>query len=153
MNAPVPAPHANAPNGTEATGAPLALLQVMVIDDQKSMRSILRRMLHALGIEGVHEAGDGREALDMLLHPNAPAVDFIICDLNMRGMDGLTFCNSVRRSHALRDRHLPILILTAEQDEFLLDVVRQVGAADVAHKPISVVDLRRYIEQLVGIAA
>lgn len=152
MNASVPAPHATTPNGSEPA-APLTLLQVMVIDDQKSMRSILRRMLHSLGIEGVHEAGDGKEALDMLLRPNAPAVDFIICDLNMRGMDGLTFCNSIRRSHALRDRHLPILILTAEQDEFLLDVVRQVGAANVAHKPISVADLRRYIEQLVGIAA
>lgn len=143
----------NGRSGALSAAAPFASLSVMTVDDQESMRSMLRLMLQALGIDSICEAGDGKEALDLLQRPNAQQVDFIICDLNMRAMDGLTFCDSVRRSILLHGRHLPILVLTADHDELLLDIVRRVGAADIARKPISAADLRRHIEQLVNAAA
>ena len=75
----------------------------------------------------------------------------IISDPNMPGMDGLKFCDHVRRSETLRARRVPILVLTAEPDGLLTDVVRQVGAAEIVHKPISAPELRGYVERLVGI--
>lgn len=86
----------NGRSGALSAAAPFASLSVMTVDDQESMRSMLRLMLQALGIDSICEAGDGKEALDLLQRPNAQQVDFIICDLNMRAMDGLTFCGSVR---------------------------------------------------------
>jgi len=133
------------------TGVALSTLKVLVVDDQQTMRSILRRLLREMAIDNVVEAEDGQQALDLLGRPEGQDIDLIISDLNMAGMDGLKFCDRVRRSETLRARHTPIMILTAEPDGLLLDVVRQVGAAIIVHKPISAPELRGYIERLVGI--
>jgi two-component system chemotaxis response regulator CheY len=116
------------------------------------MRRIVRSLLAAIGITHVLEAVNGQEALDLLVGAEGAAIDLIICDLNMPQMDGLAFCNQLRRTEQLRARHLPVLILTAERDEMLLEVVRQVGAAGVAHKPISAPELRNHMQHLLGFA-
>ena len=133
------------------TGVALGTLKVLVVDDQLTMRRILRRLLRDIAIDNVVEAEDGQQALDLLGRAEGQDIDLIISDLNMPGMDGLKFCDHVRRSETLRARHTPIMILTAEPDGLLLDVVRQVGAAIIVHKPISAPELRGYVEQLVGI--
>lgn len=136
--------------GNVAAG-PEVGLKVMVVDDQASMRRIVRQLLASNGIRDVLEAGDGAEALEQLQKPEHHSVDLIICDLMMPVMDGLTFCNQMRRDIRLKARHVPILLLTAITDELVLQVARQVGALDVANKPIAASELGRRIEHLVGI--
>ena len=136
--------------GAAAAGADVGL-KVMVIDDQASMRRIVRQLLASNGIRNVLEAGDGAEALEQLQKPEHEGVDLVICDLMMPVMDGLTFCNQMRRDIRLKSRHVPILLLTAVTDELVLQVARQVGALDVANKPIAASELGRRIEHLVGI--
>jgi two-component system chemotaxis response regulator CheY len=126
-------------------------LTTLIIDDQRSMRRIVRQLLANIHMPQTLEAQDGQQALDVLNDPKTPWIDLIICDLVMEGMDGIGFLNRLRHDEALRQRHIPVLILTAERDEMLLEVVRQVGAADVAHKPISSPGLRQKIEKLVGL--
>ena len=126
-------------------------LKVMIVDDQASMRRIVRQLLASNGIRDVLEAGDGAEALEQLQRPEHEGVDLVICDLMMPVMDGLTFCNQMRRDIRLKSRHVPILLLTAVTDELVLQVARQVGALDVASKPIAASELGRRIEHLVGI--
>jgi two-component system, chemotaxis family, chemotaxis protein CheY len=126
-------------------------LNVLVIDDQRTMRRIIRQLLSTIHVRNIHEAADGQQALDLLTDPKTPWIDLIICDLMMEGMDGIGFLNRLRGDADLRQRHIPVLILTAERNELLLEVVRQVGAADVAHKPISSPSLREKIERLVGL--
>lgn len=138
------------PSGTSVVGADVGL-KVMVIDDQASMRRIVRQLLASNGIRDVLEAGDGAEALAQLQKPEHEGVDLVICDLMMPVMDGLTFCNQMRRDIRLKSRHVPILLLTAVTDELVLQVARQVGALDVANKPIAASELGRRIEHLVGI--
>jgi two-component system chemotaxis response regulator CheY len=138
-------------NGGLAAGCSPALLTVLVVDDQSTMRSILRRTLASLNITRVLEAGDGASALAILESPQGQDCDLIISDLNMPGMDGLAFCNKVRRTAELRERHLPILMVTAERDEMVLDVASQVGAGAVLPKPFGAPELRDKIEQLVGV--
>jgi CheY-like chemotaxis protein len=136
--------------GASAAGADVGL-KVMVIDDQASMRRIVRQLLASNGIRDVLEAGDGAEALEQLQKPEHESIDLVICDLMMPVMDGLTFCNQMRRDIRLKSRHVPILLLTAVTDELVLQVARQVGALDVANKPIAASELGRRIEHLVGI--
>jgi two-component system, chemotaxis family, chemotaxis protein CheY len=132
-------------------GSPLSTLNVLIVDDQRTMRSIMRNLLQLIGIRNIGEAANGAEALDLLASQRGDeATDLIICDLMMDKMDGLEFCNSVRRAEHLRKRQIPILLLTAEQDQFVLGVAAQVGAAAIAHKPISAPDLKAMIERLVG---
>lgn len=128
---------------------PLSVLQVLLVDDQRSMRGILRDLLQSIGIRRITEAANGVEAL---AHLNAYdlSCDLIICDLYMEKMDGMELCNKIRNDGSLRNRRIPIIMLTAENNALVLDVVRQVGAATILHKPISGVELKTAIERLVG---
>ena len=125
-------------------------LRVLVIDDQKSMRSIIRSLLGQFGIEDIDEAEGGETALEFLLHPHSKFPDVIICDLHMGNMDGMEFCNAVRRNDALRNRQVPIIILTGDDDAFMHGVVEQVGAIKVVTKPVTADELRDSIGTAVG---
>lgn len=133
------------------TGSAAATLRVMVVDDQATMRRIVRQLLASNGIRDVLEAADGTEALEQLQRPDHADVDLVICDLLMPKMDGLAFCNAMRRDLRLKSRQVPILLLTAVTDELVLQVARQVGAVDVINKPIAAPELGRRIERLVGV--
>ena len=125
-------------------------LRIMIIDDQDSMRSIIRQLLWQVGISDVIEARDGGAALKLLTKPRFKMPDVIICDLYMKGVDGLEFCNLLRRGKEIPDNQIPILMLTGETDDFVLDVVRQVGAAEIVQKPVSAEDLFRHIQDIIG---
>lgn len=131
----------------------LAALRVLVVDDHQTMRKIIRRLLSQVGIEKVDEAADGQQAIDRLSDPQQPRPDLVICDLHMERMDGMEFCNTVRRSKFLQDKAPPIIILTGEQERIALEVVSELGVAKVIQKPISAPDLKAHIESVVGFAA
>ena len=130
-----------------------ASLRVLVIDDHKTMRSIIRQLLGRVGIGNISEAEHGEQALAMLRAPRADIPDVIICDLHMQTMDGMEFCNQLRRSEDARHRAIPILILTGDEDEMLHAVSRQVGAAKILMKPIAANHLLTEIRAVVGFDA
>ncbi len=125
-------------------------IRVLVVDDQRAMRSIIRNLLSQHNITHVTEAEDGVEAMQTLLDFRQPNPDVIICDLHMDKMDGMEFCNKLRLSKLEAIRGIPVLILTGERDEMPLAVAKQVGATAVLGKPISSPDLCRHIENAVG---
>ena len=125
-------------------------ISVLVIDDHRTMRQIVRRLLGQIGIHDVEDAEDGAAALKMLHSPQAKQPDLIICDLHMEKMDGMDFCNKLRLDKNEVLRAIPVIILTGEQDTFVHDVTRQVGATMVLVKPISAGDLKERIEAAVG---
>ena len=130
-----------------------ASLRVLVIDDHKTMRSIIRQLLGRVGISNISEAEHGEQALALLRAPRADIPDVIICDLHMQTMDGMEFCNQLRRSEDARHRAIPILILTGDEDEMLHAVSRQVGAAKILMKPIAANHLLTEIRAVVGFDA
>ena len=131
----------------------LAALRVMVIDDQRTMRETMRRLLGRVGIHGVVAAHNVEDALKILQSNNGADPDLIICDLHMERMDGLDFCNRVRRDQRISSRHVPIIILTADKNTLVYDVAMQVGAVTVLVKPISANELVRQLQDAVGFSA
>ncbi|MCH8189173.1 MAG: response regulator [Proteobacteria bacterium] len=125
-------------------------IRVLVVDDQRTMREIIRRLLGQIGVRDVDDAEDGEQALEKLHNPTAEKPDIVICDLHMDKMDGMDFCNHVRRDKNDAIRGLPIIILTGEQDTFVHDVTKQVGATTVLVKPVSAEDLKTQIEAAIG---
>jgi two-component system chemotaxis response regulator CheY len=125
-------------------------IRVLVIDDHRTMRQIVRRLLGQIGIQDVEGAEDGEAALEMPHSPQAKDPDLIICDLHTEKMDGMDFCNKLRHDKNEVLRAIPVIILTGEQDTFVHDVTRQVGATMVPVKPISAGDLKDRIEVAVG---
>ena len=85
------------------TADPLSI-RVLVVDDHRSMRSIVRQLLGTVGISDVVEAENGEKAFSMVLDPQFADPDVIICDLHMDTMDGMEFCNNVRRRDDIRPR-------------------------------------------------
>lgn len=123
----------------------------LVIDDQRTMRSIVRQMLQTIGIDQIEEYSEGAAAWEYLTGCTFEVPDFIICDLHMEGMDGLQFINKIRRSKDVAIHQIPVLILTGDPDELIQGVADQVGAAKVLHKPISAPELRVEIAEILGI--
>jgi two-component system, chemotaxis family, chemotaxis protein CheY len=114
-------------------------LKILVVDDSKVMRGIIRKMLGPEDAE-VLEAADGMQALAVLA--DSP-VDCIISDWNMPRMKGIDLLRHVRSDGALA--HTPFIMVTAEA---LSTSIAEAGAAKVSSylvKPFTADDLWRTI--------
>jgi two-component system chemotaxis response regulator CheY len=125
-------------------------IHVMVIDDHKSMRSIIKNLLQQGGVRAISEAENGQDALEKLSKAGAAMPDVIICDLYMDKMDGMQFAHHLQFDRSTPYHHIPVLILTGEKDSLVLDVTRQAGAAKVLLKPISGEDLLKEVKSAIG---
>ena len=125
-------------------------LRALIIDDQEVMREIVRRLLREIGINNIAAAENGAAALAKLEASSKEFPDVILCDLHMDEMSGTEFVYKLRRSKTIMNREVPVIILTGESDELVLDVARQVGADAVLQKPVSAQVMSQTIELAVG---
>jgi CheY-like chemotaxis protein len=127
-------------------------LRVMIIDDQSTMRSIVRQLLNKTGIRKIKEAKDGFDAIHELKNNGTleDKIDLIICDLYMDGMDGISFIREIRKGGILANKDIPILILTGSNDRLIEEVALQVGATKIIRKPISADTLGLEIQKIVA---
>ena len=130
---------------------PLSLIRVLIIDDHRTMRSIIRNLLESSGINLVTEASEGGEAL-RIMEVSKETPNVVICDLHMNGMDGLEFCQKVRLSKRKKIRDAKIIVLTGNKDSFIHSVSTQVGAVSVLSKPVTAEELKMEIAKAVDIA-
>jgi DNA-binding response OmpR family regulator len=101
---------------------------VLVVDDDDTVREVLRRYLTRDGHE-VIEAADGITGLGLVRsgHP-----DLVVLDLMLPGMDGLEVCREIRRTSSI-----PVIMLTALGQESDRVVGLEYGADDYVVKPFS----------------
>jgi two-component system chemotaxis response regulator CheY len=108
-------------------------VHAMVIDDSRAMRLILRRIVTQLGFE-VHEAGNGKEALDTLQSlDEVPQVALI--DWNMPEMNGLEFVTAVRADE--RFRQMTLMMVTTESEHGQIVRALAAGAHEYVIKPFT----------------
>lgn len=122
--------------------------QVLIVDDDASMRTLVRRMLARMKITGLFEAGGGEQALQQINAAPAP-IDLVICDWNMPGMSGIELFDRV---HALKPG-LPFLMLTGRADANSVIAAKRAGVPAYIVKPISPEELRTKVAYLLGKAA
>jgi two-component system chemotaxis response regulator CheY len=120
----------------------LSGIPVLVIDDDRTTRDLNIRILKRLGFSQVFETADGTEALDCLA---ASAVAFVLCDLHMRPMDGLTFVLTLRQSDNPLLRGLPVIMVTSEMRQEAIDVSEKLKVAAYVVKPTSALELKAAI--------
>jgi len=106
--------------------------KILVVDDKKEMRTLLKQYLTQEGFETVI-AGDGREAL-FIARQEKP--DLILLDVMMPEMGGFDF---MRAYH--READTPIIILTAKLEENDKVLGLELGADDYVTKPFSMREL------------
>ena len=101
---------------------------VVVVEDQADLRDLIRRLLEAS--YDVHEAKDGREALEYL---RTASVDLVVSDIMMPRMSGTELCRMMKSDPVLRT--VPIILLTARVgSEATMDAYAH-GADDFVSKP------------------
>lgn len=83
-------------------------MRVLVIDDDRDIRFVIRLNLEAAGYE-VMECGDGFSALEAI-HTSQP--DVIVCDIMMPGLDGYGVLEFIRNQPSTA--HIPLLFLSAK---------------------------------------
>ncbi|MDZ7578543.1 MAG: response regulator [Candidatus Nanopelagicales bacterium] len=115
---------------------------VLVVDDEPSVRSLLRDVLELDGYD-VIEAADGEEALRQIAR-SLP--DFVILDIMMPGMSGLDVLRRLRVEHTVTD--LPIMLLTAATDDETTWAGWTAGASVFIPKPFDPGRLLDWIEKL-----
>ena len=116
------------------------MLTVLIVDDEENARYGLMKLMAADGFQ-VLAAADGQEALDCL---QSQAVDLIVSDINMPGMDGLTFLDILSRSHP----QMKVIMITAYGGvENYLEAIN-LGAIEYLHKPFRLDELKAIINKI-----
>lgn len=105
-------------------------MRVLIVDDSRAMRKILREMLQPAGFDVV-EARHGCEALQRL-HAEPP-VDLALVDWNMPEMNGLELVRALRAES--RFAALPIVMVTTETELEQMTVALAAGANEYVMKP------------------
>jgi len=122
-----------------------ASLHCLVVDDQMTMRSLVRTSLQQLGVREIREAADGEIALrDIISKP----AHLIISDYNMPNLDGLGLLRAVR-AHPPTSK-TAFIMLTGRADRELVQRAVQFGVNNYLVKPFTVAQLKGNQEAVFG---
>jgi DNA-binding response OmpR family regulator len=107
--------------------------RILVVDDEQSVQTLLTYPLRKEGYEVV-AANDGREALDRFAEQR---FDLVVLDIMLPKLDGIEVCRRMRSRS-----QVPIIMLTAKDDEIDKVLGLEMGADDYITKPFSVREFR-----------
>jgi len=110
---------------------------ILIVDDEKSVTDLLAYNLRKAHYE-VLIAADGRTAL-ALAHQHTP--DLILLDLMIPEIDGLDVCRELRKADDHKVSAVPIIMITARDEELDRVLGLELGADDYVCKPFSVREL------------
>jgi two-component system response regulator ResD len=113
---------------SQQEGNRLSFTKVLLADDDPNVREIIRLYFHKQQIE-LLEAPDGRTALE-LTQSHSPGI--VILDVMMPELDGFEVCREIRKFS-----EVPIIMLTAKDEEFDRVLGLELGADDYVTKPFS----------------
>ncbi|AMO72626.1 response regulator [Sphingorhabdus sp. M41] len=120
-------------------------IKVMVVDDQSSMRAMIRRTLQDLGFKDVRDKPGAAEALDDV---RTNRVHLIVSDYNMPDMDGLDFLRQVRADPVIGKT--VFIMLTGTADAEVVKMAAEAGVNNYIIKPFSAAALKEKIERVFG---
>ncbi|WP_347343524.1 response regulator [Jatrophihabitans telluris] len=111
-------------------------MRALVVDDSRAMRMILKRILTTEGFS-VSEAGNGREALDVLetLGAEDTTPELALVDWNMPEMNGLEFIKAVRGDARYGD--MTLMMVTTESEHSQIVRALAAGAHEYVIKPFT----------------
>jgi two-component system chemotaxis response regulator CheY len=121
-------------------------IKVLIVDDQQTIRSLVRSGLQQLGFTDLGEAADGEDGLRAMLSPLPPRL--IVSDFNMPKLDGLGLLRAVRAHEPIKTT--AFIMLTGRADTDLVMRAAQFGANNYLVKPFTVATLKEKIEMVFG---
>ena len=120
-------------------------INVLIVDDYKTMLRIIRNLLKQINFNNVEEASDGAEALQKL---RSGQFGLVISDWNMEPMTGLQLLQEVRSDQRLKP--LPFIMVTAESKAENIVAAKEAGVSNYIVKPFNAETLQTKIEKVLG---
>lgn len=120
-------------------------IHTLIVDDQASMRALIRTSMQQLGFREFREAADGEAGLrEMLVKP----AHLVISDFNMPKLDGLGLLRAVRAHPPTQGA--AFIMLTGRADKELVQRAVQFGVNNYLVKPFTVAQLKEKLEGVFG---
>jgi DNA-binding response OmpR family regulator len=113
--------------------------RILVVEDEAPIADAIAARLRSEGFE-VRQAADGPAGV---AQAGVFCPDLVLLDLMLPGLDGLEVCRRIQK-----DRHIPVMMLTARDDETDLVIGLAVGADDYLTKPFSMRELVARVQAL-----
>jgi len=120
-------------------------MNILIVDDYKTMLRILRNLLRQLGFNNIEDATDGSMALQKLRQAK---FDFVISDWNMEPMTGIQLLREVRSDDSLK--HLPFIMITAESKSENVIAAKEAGVSNYIVKPFNAETLKTKMSSVLG---
>ena len=120
-------------------------MNVLIVDDYKTMLRIIRNLLKQIEFNNVEEASDGGEALAKL---RTGQFGLVISDWNMAPMTGLQLLQEVRADAKLKAT--PFIMITAESKTENVVAAKQAGVSNYIVKPFNAETLKEKIEKVLA---
>lgn len=120
-------------------------MQILIVDDFKTMLKIVDGMLKQLGFKNIDEASDGTMALEKL---RSKKYDLVLSDWNMEPMSGFELLKQVRADASLK--HIPFVLITAESKTENIIAAKQAGVNNYIVKPFNVNTLKEKLSAVLG---
>jgi len=107
--------------------------RVLVVDDSDFTREMIVAMLRDIGFQDIFQADDGTHALRQL---DTASPGLIVCDINMKPMDGLAFLDELRRHPWVPAAAIPVVFTTVHTETAIVQRATQLGADGYIVKPV-----------------
>ncbi|MEM6627024.1 MAG: response regulator [Pseudomonadota bacterium] len=124
----------------------LERLRVLLLDDSKTMRGLLRGLLNSMGVKDVFEAGHAADALEVIKNERP---DVAIVDYRLPDLDGLELTTILRRGADSPNRFIPIILCSAHLSVQVLRQAMNCGVDEFLVKPVSAADVRSKFEAVI----
>lgn len=117
-------------------------MNVLIIDDHKTMLRVIKNLLQQINITKIDEAGDGQEALQKLTQKK---YNLILSDWNMMPMTGLQLLQQVRSDSTFQHQNVPFIMITAEARPENVVEAKKSGVDNYIIKPFDAATLKTKI--------
>ena len=133
----------SAPAESESSGPAIPAVRILIVDDSKLNRMVLKAMLKNAGVTDVEMATDGQDALDKLKGSDARPYDLVLTDMWMPNLDGKGLASAIRTDAALSS--LCVVAVTADVE--LQDKAEEFGFDEIALKPVTPQNLGKILSK------
>ena len=130
-----------------STKKPLSEMDVLVVDDEADICTMVKYALQSLGVHKVHIAGNGRDAWN-IYYDSKVRFDMIVSDWIMPEISGLDFLKRVRE----RNQNVPFVMLTSKGERDDVAAAAQNGVTGYIGKPFTLQGFQKHIRKIAGTA-
>ncbi len=106
--------------------------KILIIDDEKDISNLIEMTLKSNGFKYIEKAYDGKSGLEKIKNLKP---DLILLDLMLPEIDGLTICADAKKDN--QTKNIPIIMITAKNEESDIVIGLELGANDYITKPFS----------------